>query len=82
MDRTFLALSTFYSPEFKSTYAQGLTYTIKHGNRYLNALAEVWKVEGKIEFIHEKNVATVIGKGYTDPTIWAKTLNIWNTLWR
>ena len=82
MSRMFIAKKTFSSSETKSTYAQGLTYTIRPWNRYLNVLAEVWQVEGKIEFIHNNNVATVIGKGYTDPTIWAKTKNAWNKLWR
>lgn len=61
--RAFTALRDFDSPETKSSYAEGLSYTIRPGNRYLNALAEVWVLEGKIVFHHDGKRTQVQGKG-------------------
>lgn len=62
--RTFVALKTFHSPETKSMYVEGLSYTIKQGNRYLNALAEVWALEEKIRFAHNMTKCVLTGIGH------------------
>ena len=80
--RIFLALQTFSSPETRSTYVTGMTYTIRPKNRYLNALAEVWALEGKVNFIAPPTVSKLRGHGYTEPGIWAKTVTAWRQLWR
>ena len=87
--RIFLALQTFSSPETRSTYVTGMTYTIRPPNRYLNALAEVWALEGKIQFGHTSPPVQIVGKAIvTDPitedtTIWEKTKRSWRQFkWR
>lgn len=88
--RTFIALSTFESPETKSVYVEGLTYSIREGNRYLNALAEVWSLEGRIRFEHRPEVKSQIeGVGTVeykvesqDLTLWEKTVKAWRLMWQ
>jgi hypothetical protein len=81
--RSFVALRNFYSPEIKSGYVEGLSYTILPGNRYLGALAEVRALEGKIEFIHRLNEAKLYGIGkVNDETFSQKTKAAWVNLWR
>ncbi len=66
--RSFTALQTFEASETKSVYVEGLSYTIRDGNRYLNALAEVWALQGKVVFNHNSKDKIVRGKGIvTDP---------------
>lgn len=72
--RTFVALQTFYSPKMKSSYVEGLSYTIRQGNRYLAALAEVWALEGRVRFAHNTTKCTIQGIGHVcespyEPTI-------------
>jgi hypothetical protein len=86
--RTFIALHTFESPETQSVYVQDLTYTIRNTNKMLNALAEVWALQGKIVFLHEQNKVLLYGSGHThlqetlDETIWEKTKKAWKLLCR
>lgn len=81
--RHFLALVTFVSPQLNSTYTKDMVYTIRPGNRYLNAMAEVWVLEGKIEFIHDHNNAKLYGIGkVNDETFTQKTKSAWSSLWR
>lgn len=61
--RSFTALQTFEAPEIKSVYVEGLSYTIREGNRYLNALAEVWALQGKIVFNHNSKDKIINGNG-------------------
>lgn len=61
--RQFKALITFDSPETKSTYLEGFSYTIRSGNRYLNALAEVWVFQGKVAFEHQPKHEGIQGVG-------------------
>ena len=62
--RSFVVLQSFTSKETRSEYVEGLSYTIRPGNRYLNALAEVWAFEGKIQFHHEAQRPQIRGKGW------------------
>ncbi len=87
--RSFIALQTFEAPETKSVYVEGLSYTIRDGNRYLNALAEVWALQGKIKFGHATPPVQIVGKAIVfdpvieDVTIWEKTKRAWRQLkWR
>lgn len=61
--RVFDALQTFESPEMKSTYVGGLSYSIRPGNRYLEALAEVWALEQRIHFHHNPVQQRIYAKG-------------------
>lgn len=87
--RSFVALKTFECPELKSMYVEGLSYTIKPSNKYLNALAEVWALEKKIAFDHNPIIkAKVEGVGTVkyfsntvDEDIWTKTKKAWRLLW-
>ena len=47
----FKALKTFDCLELRSTYVQGLFYTIRSGNDTLAVLAEDWRAQGKIEYV-------------------------------
>lgn len=87
--RSFIALQTFEAPETKSVYVEELSYTIRDGNRYLNALAEVWALQGKIKFGHAIPSVQIVGKAIVfdpvieDVTIWEKTKRAWRQLkWR
>jgi len=88
--RQFKVLSTFESSEMKSTYVEGFSYTIIDGNRMLNALAEVWALQGKIEFVHQiKPHVEIKGQGIVeyashkeDEGIWEKTLAAWGRTWQ
>lgn len=87
--RVFTAIQTFESHELQSTYCKGMSYTIRPGNRYLNALAEVWALEGKIIFAHIAPEPEVIGIGTVtetlmsdDPSIWDKTKKAGHELWQ
>lgn len=62
--RQFKALSTFESPETQSTYLEGFSYTIRPANRLLNALAELWFIQKKIEFLHDDKRAEFKGRGF------------------
>lgn len=53
----FRALADFASPETKSHYAKGLTYTVREGNKALAALVEKWMTEKKVELVGAKSVA-------------------------
>lgn len=66
--RLFTALQTFDSPQTESTYLEGYSYTIR-GNRYLNALAEVWEIENKIQFEHDPMKHRVTARGEDPITI-------------
>ena len=66
--RVFTALQTFDSPQTGSTYLEGYSYTIR-GNRYLNALAEVWEIENKIQFEHDPMKQRVAARGEDPITI-------------
>lgn len=84
--RTFQALQTFECKETKSTYVQGLTYTVKPGNRLLGALAEVWVLQGKAVFLHDQNLAQLKGTGVVtdhpkEPSFWDQTKTAWRSLW-
>lgn len=87
--RSFVALKTFKCDELESVYVEGLSYTIHQGNRYLNALAEVWSLEGKITFDHSPvTKAKVEGIGTVryfsnkiDEDIWTKTKKARRLLW-
>lgn len=89
MHRTFYAIKTFTSSETGSTYIDGLSYTIRPGNRYLNHLAEVWALEGKVAFEHKpESKAKIEGQATVetfsscvDESIWEKTKKVWRTLW-
>ena len=80
--RTFVALQTFTAQETRSHYVEGLSYTVRPGNRYLNALAEVWALEGKVRFIHNSPKSALKGTAvaYTMPpppppvVVWAPTI--------
>lgn len=48
--KRFTVLTSFESPELKSHYVAGHSYTIKDGNEKLARLAAQWKDEGKIVF--------------------------------
>jgi hypothetical protein len=61
--RTFQALKDFESPELKSVYCAGLTYTVHANNKYLNNLGEVWALEGKIKWLHTPLVSGMSGEG-------------------
>ena len=78
--RTFTALITFSSPETKSTYVEGLTYTIRQGNRYLNALAEVWSLERKIQFEHQSHRPLIEGHGPSKDELILRLQNIRGSL--
>lgn len=81
--RTFKALQTFEAPESKSTYIEGLSYTIVDNNHMLNALAEVWALQGKVEFLHSNsNQSKLKGKGQVDTTFLGLTKAAWRSLWR
>jgi hypothetical protein len=86
--RSFIVLLNFESSETQSVYVQGLTYTIRNNNKMLNALAEVWALQGKITFLHEQNKALLFGIGrihsqeVIDETIWEKTKKAWKRLWQ
>lgn len=67
--RVFVALKTFESPELVSTYVEGLSYVICDNNTYLEALAEVWALEGKIHFEHDPIKQRIKGKGQDLTTI-------------
>lgn len=45
----FQALETFDSPETRSTYVKGFSYTIRPGNEILARLAKDWLGRGMIE---------------------------------
>ncbi len=50
----FIAREDFHSPELRSSYAKGMTYTVRPGPTHarLGELAKRWEAEGKIVFIH------------------------------
>lgn len=50
--RKFIALKTFFSTETRSEYVEGLTYTVRDGERWdtLRSLVDGWAQEGKISF--------------------------------
>ena len=92
--RMFQAKQTFHSTEMQSDYIEGLTYTIRQGNRYLDLLAEVWAKEGKIVFFHHAPAVTVSGVGEVrdltptekirlrDMTLWEKVKEAASAIWR
>ncbi len=45
----FTALEDFYSPELKSSYVKGLSYTVRPGDVLLVKLVPTWIDEGKVE---------------------------------
>ena len=45
----FVALKDFYSPEFKSQYVEGLTYTVRPGNDKLAAAFKDWEAVGRVK---------------------------------
>jgi hypothetical protein len=51
--RRFRALKTFESPDLKSTYVKGMTYTVRDGNDLLAVFAEDWVQEGLVEYCGE-----------------------------
>lgn len=51
MMRQFRVLKTFESPLFKSTYVEGMLYTIRPGNDLLATHAEDWRESGLIEYV-------------------------------
>jgi len=69
--RTFVALQTFTAQETRSHYVEGLSYIVRPGNRYLNALAEVWALEGKVRFTHNSPKSALKGTAvaYTVPPL-------------
>lgn len=81
--RSFKALQTFESPEMKSTYIEGLSYTINDNNKVLNALAELWALQGKVVFVHDQRPhAKLSGSGSVETTFWGLTKAGWRSLWR
>lgn len=80
--RTFVALQTFTAQETRSHYVEGLSYTVRPGNRYLNALAEVWALEGKVRFTHNSPKSALKGTAVTymmpppppPMVVWAPTI--------
>lgn len=86
--RTFKALQTFESTDTRSVYTEGLSYSIVDGNRFLNACAEVWALQGKIEFDHiAPNSAKITGVGQSgtkvvDTGFWGLTKAGWRSLWQ
>lgn len=44
----FTPLKNFASPELRSEYSVGLSYTVRPGNTKLAALVEKWLAEGKV----------------------------------
>jgi hypothetical protein len=86
--RTFRALQTFKSEETKSWYTQVLTYTVRPGNRLLNALAEVWALQGKVTFNHIavpppiEGIGTVTRPHSEDPSFWEMTKKAWTRVWQ
>lgn len=47
----FRVFEDFHSPELKSFYATGLTYTLKAENQLLAALLPQWVAEGKVKIL-------------------------------
>jgi hypothetical protein len=62
----FRALATFESEETRSTYVEGLTYTVRPGNDLLAVLAVDWAEQDKIEFIDSAVVpkSRISGSGF------------------
>lgn len=85
--RHFIALQSFTSPETRSHYIEGLSYTIRPGNRYLNTLAEVWAIQGKIQFLPQTTKAQLTGTGVVSeavptPSWWDQIKAVWRALWQ
>lgn len=80
--RVFQALKDFESTETKSVYCAGLTYTVQN-NRMLEALAEVWALEGKVKWLHApEKLGMVSGTGtVTDPEDDPWYVRMWRWLW-
>ena len=57
----FTPLVTFKSPETESMYVEGLSYTVRPGNKRLARLVERWLKEGKVA--HGGYASIVTGKG-------------------
>ena len=70
----FVANEDFYSPEFKSHYVKGLSYTIRTGNQKLfDIVHDKWIGEGKVSLfvsgIPQPGVARVSGVGVVKDTV-------------
>lgn len=81
--RMFTALQDFDSTELRSSYAKGLTYNMVSNNKKLEDLAEVWSLEGKIQFVPMDGTrATLSGTGVVESNFWVMTKAAWRSLWR
>ena len=82
MARQFRVRADFYSPELKSQYVTGLTYTIRDGNSDLAKLADNWAEEGRIELLDFPVTSEMAGRGEASPAsaggFWQK---VKETLW-
>jgi hypothetical protein len=86
--RVFKALKTFDSDDLRSTYLKDFSYTIDANNKLLNACAEVWALQGKVQFDHIvtshaklKGAGRVETRG-VDVGFWNLTKTGWRSLWR
>jgi len=79
----FKSLQDFDVPELRSTYVKDLVYTVRDNNKILNAMAEVWALQGKVVFVHQTSqMAKIEGYGHTETTFLGMTKAAWRSLWQ
>lgn len=60
----FRVFEDFHSPELKSFYVTGLTYTLRADNQLLSALLPQWVAEGKVKILADSEPQSQLtGKG-------------------
>jgi hypothetical protein len=79
--RIFKALQTWHCKELKSTYCEGLTYTVRDEASLLAMQAAQWEREGKIAWLAEPQTLSAMA-GIGEVTGDIQPLSMWRRLWQ
>jgi hypothetical protein len=81
--RIFKALKTWHCQDLKSTYCEGLTYTVRDEASLLAMQAAQWEREGKIAWLVEPYAASMSAmEGIGEVTGDVQPLSMWRRLWQ